>query len=71
MVQYQYGCLNESSYLVALSAQESKFADVGAVANCVGSEQNEKTGTTLPESADDRGSEINDGEEGGHQQQNS
>ena len=47
--------------IVALPAQESKLTDVVAVANCVGSGQNGKTGTTLPDSADDRGSEINDG----------
>ena len=33
--------------MVALSAQESKLADVGTVANCVGSGQNGKMWTTI------------------------
>ena len=41
--------------IVALPAQESKLTDVVAVANCVGSGQNGKTGTTLPESEDNLG----------------
>ena len=59
--------------MVALPAQESKLTDVGAVASCVGAaDRTGRLGRRFPaESADDLGSEINDGEEGGQQQQNS
>ena len=58
--------------MVALPAQESKLTDVGAVASCVGAaDRTGRLGRRFPaESADDLGSEINDGEEGGQQQQN-
>ena len=53
--------------MAAQPTQKRPLLDRDAVANCMASGQNGKTGRTLPESADDRGSKINDSEEGGQQ----
>ena len=48
--------------------QEHPFPDGDAVVNCAGDGRHGKGARTLPESADDCGCKINEGEKGGQQQ---